>query len=108
MLDFVGTIVTAALMVFVVTALLVSMEISRSAKLTVAGLLGLWIGLAAARGGAGWLAIAKPFPVMGIFVSAPLLAAAVAAALPALSPAMVRLPFALVVRPTCGPRSSVP
>ena len=48
MLDFVGTIVTAALMVFVVTALLVSMDISRSAKLTVAGLLGLWIGLAAA------------------------------------------------------------
>ena len=33
MLDFVGTIVTAALMVFVVTALIVFMDISRRAKL---------------------------------------------------------------------------
>jgi len=97
MLDFVGTIVTAALMVFVVTALLVSMDISRSAKLTVAGLLGLWIGLAAAAGGAGWLAIARPFPVMGIFVAAPLLAAAIAAAWPAVRQAMLSLPLPLMV-----------
>src|SRR5260370_28336789 len=97
MLDFVGTIVTAALMVFVVTALLVSMDISRSAKLTVAGLLGLWIGLAAAAGGAGWLAIARPFPVMGICVAAPLLAAAIAAAWPAVRQAMLSLPLPLMV-----------
>src|SRR5216684_1210550 len=97
MLDFVGTIVTAALMVFVVTALLVSMDISRSAKLTVAGLLGLWIGLAAAAGGAGWPAIARPFPVMGIFVAAPLLAAAIAAAWPAARQAMLSLPLPLMV-----------
>jgi preprotein translocase subunit SecF len=57
MLDFVGTIVTAALTVFVVTALLVFMDISRSTKLTVAALLGLWIGLAAAAGAAGWLSM---------------------------------------------------
>jgi hypothetical protein len=73
MLDFIGTIVTAALMMFVVTALLVFMDSSRRAKLTVAGLLGLWIGLAAAAGGAGWLSIARPFPIMGIFVAAPCL-----------------------------------
>ncbi len=97
MLDFVGTIVTAALTVFIVTALLVFMDISRSAKLTVAGLLGLWIGLAAAAGGAGWLAIARPFPVMGIFVAAPLLAAAIAAAWPAVRQAMLSLPLPLMV-----------
>jgi hypothetical protein len=97
MLDFVGTIVTAALTVFTVTALLVFMDISRGAKLTVAGLLGLWIGLAATAGAAGWLSIARPFPVMGIFVAAPLLAAAIAAAWPAARQAMLSLPLPLMV-----------
>ena len=97
MLDFVGTIVTAALMVFVVTALIVFMDISRRAKLIVAGLIGLWIGLAAAAGAAGWLSIARPFPVMGIFVAAPLLAAAIAATWPAARHAMLSLPLPLMV-----------
>jgi hypothetical protein len=97
MLDFVGTIVTAGLTVFVVTALLVFMDISRSAKLTVAGLLGLWIGLAAAASAAGWLSIARPFPIMGIFVAAPLLAAALAAAWSAARQAMLSLPLPLMV-----------
>ena len=96
MLDFIGTIVTAALMMFVVTAL-VFMDSSRRAKLTVAGLLGLWIGLAAAAGGAGWLSIARPFPIMGIFVAAPLLAAALAAAWPAARRATLSLPLPLMV-----------
>ncbi|HSS86455.1 MAG TPA: hypothetical protein VLL30_22100 [Reyranella sp.] len=97
MLDFVGTIVTAALMVLVVTALLVFMDISRSTKLIMAGFVGLWIGLAAAAGAAGWLAILRPFPVMGIFVAAPLLAAAIAAAWPAARQAMLSLPLPLMV-----------
>ncbi|HEV3491746.1 MAG TPA: hypothetical protein VG224_14120 [Reyranella sp.] len=97
MLDFVGTIVTAALTVFVVTALLVFMDISRSAKLTLAALLGLWIGLAAAASAAGWLSIPRPFPIMGIFVAAPLLAAALAAAWPAARQAMLSLPLPLMV-----------
>jgi hypothetical protein len=97
MLDFIGTIVTAALMVLVVTALLVFMDISRRAKLITAGLFGLWIGLAAAAGAAGWLAIPRPFPVMGIFVAAPLLAAAIAAAWPAARHAMLSLPLPLMV-----------
>ena len=97
MLDFVGTIVTAALMVFVVTALLVFMDISRGAKLTMAALLGLWIGLAAAAGAAGWLTNPGPFPIMGIFVAAPLLAAAIAAAWPAARQAMLSLPLPLMV-----------
>src|SRR4029077_3193489 len=97
MLDFIGTIVTAALMVLVVTALLVFVDISRRAKLITAGLLGLWIGLALASGAAGWLAIPRPFPVMGIFVAAPLLAAALAATWPAARQAMLSLPLPLMV-----------
>lgn len=97
MLDFVGTIVAAALIVFVVTALVVFMDISRSAKLTLAALLGLWIGIAAAAGAAGWLAIPRPVPIMGIFVGAPLVAAAVAATWPAGRHAMLSLPLPLMV-----------
>jgi hypothetical protein len=97
MLDFVGTIVTTALMVFVVTALLVFMDISRRAKLTVAALLGLWIGLAAAAGAAGWLSIARPFPIIGLFVAAPLFAAAVATAWPAARRAMLSPPLPQMV-----------
>ena len=97
MLDFIGTIVTAALMVFVVSALVISLDIPRGAKLAVAGGIGLWIGLAAAAGAAGWLAVASPFPVMGIFVAGPLLAAIVATAWPEARRAMLSLPMPLMI-----------
>lgn len=97
MLDFVGTIATAALTVFIVVALLLFADMSRRAKLILAGLLGLWIGLAAAASAAGWLAIPRPFPVMGLFVAAPLLAAAIAASQPDARRAMLSLPMSLMV-----------
>ena len=77
MLDFLGTILTATLMVVVVNALVTYLEIGRSAKLTLAGIAGLWIGLAGAASASGWFTIAKPFPVIGIFVLTPLVAAAI-------------------------------
>ena len=97
MLDFLGTIATAGLTVFVVATLLVCMEASRQAKVVLAALLGLWIGVAAAAGAAGWLAIPRPAPVMGIFVLAPLLAAVIAAAWAAARRAMLSLPLPLMV-----------
>ncbi|HMJ98828.1 MAG TPA: hypothetical protein VK552_05905, partial [Reyranella sp.] len=97
MLDFVGTIATMALAVFIVVALLLFADMSRRAKLILAGLLALWIGLAAAASAAGWLAIPRPFPVMGLFVAAPLLAAAIAASQPDARRAMLSLPMSLMV-----------
>jgi hypothetical protein len=97
MLDFVGTIATAGLMVFVVAALLVFMDISRTAKLVLAAGLGIWIGLAAAAGAAGWFAIARPFPVIGLFFAAPLVAAAIAASWPGARQALLGLPLPLMV-----------
>jgi hypothetical protein len=97
MLDFLGTIATTGLTVFIVATLIVCMEMSRSAKIVLAGLLGLWIGFGAAAGAAGWLAIPRPAPVMGIFVAAPLLAAAVATAWPKARKAMLSLPLPLLV-----------
>ena len=57
-------------MVAVVNALVVYLEIGRSAKLALAGTSGLWIGFAAAASASGWLTISDPFPIMGIFVAA--------------------------------------
>ena len=97
MLDFVGMVVIPALMVFAVNALIVFMDIPRRAKLILAASAGLWIGLAAAAASAGWLAIAKPFPVIGIFVAFPLVAAAIAAAWPGVRKALLGLPLPLMI-----------
>jgi hypothetical protein len=97
MLDFLGTTVTAALMVVVVNALITYLEIGRSAKLALAGIAGLWIGLAGAASASGWLAISKPFPVIGIFVAAPLLAVAIATAWPEVRAALLGLPTRLMI-----------
>jgi hypothetical protein len=97
MLDFIGTLVTAALMVFAVNAVIVFMDISRFAKLALALASGLWIGLSAAAGAAGMIAISKPFPVVGIFVALPLLAAAIATSWPAARRAMLSVPMPLMI-----------
>jgi len=97
MLDFIGMVITAALMVLVVNALITFMDVSRTSKLTLATLIGLWIGLAAAAAGAGMLTISRPVPVVGLFVAAPLLAAAVATAWPAARKAMLGVPMSVMV-----------
>jgi len=97
MLDFIGMVVTAALMVLVVNALITFMDIARAAKVTLAAVVGVWIGLAAAVAGAGWLPIARPVPVVGLFVAVPLLAAALATAWPAARKAMLSIPMPVMV-----------
>jgi hypothetical protein len=97
MLDFIGTIITAALMMLVVNALITFLDVSRTAKVTLAAVIGVWIGIAAAAGGAGWIAISRPFPVVGLFVAAPLLSAALATAWPAARKAMLSIPMAVMV-----------
>jgi hypothetical protein len=97
MLDFAGTIATAALMVLIVNAVTIFMDISRSTKLVLAGIAGVWIGLCAAAAAAGMLAMTKPFPVIGIFVGLPLAAAAIATAWPAARQAMLSVPMPLMI-----------
>jgi len=102
MLDFLGTVATAALIVFVISTLLVFIDISKGAKLWLAALLGLWVGIAAAASAAGWTAIARPFPVMGPFVALPLTAAFVATAWPDARRALLGLPMPLLVGMNVG------
>ena len=97
MLDFIGTVVTATLMVFAVNAVIVFMDIPRFAKLMLALASGLWIGLSAAAGAAGMIATSRPFPVVGIFVALPLLAAAIATGWPAARRAMLSVPMPLMI-----------
>src|SRR5262245_10312539 len=97
MLDFFGTVITAALMVLIVNTLITFMDVSRAAKITLAAVFGVWIGLAAAAAAAGWLRISKSVPVVGFFVMVPLLAAALAATWPAARQAMLSIPMSTMV-----------
>jgi len=97
MLDFIGMVITATLMVLVVSTLITFMDVPRAAKVTLAGVFGVWIGLAAAAAGAGWVLISRPVPVVGFFVLAPLLAAALATAWPAACNAMLSIPMPVMV-----------
>jgi hypothetical protein len=97
MLDFIGMVITAALMVLVVNALTTFMDVSRAAKTTLAAVIGVWIGIAAATAGAGWLTISRPVPVVGLFVAVPLLAAALATTWPPAREAMLSIPMPVMV-----------
>ena len=97
MVDSLGTIVTATLMVVIINAFVVYLEIERSAKLALATAAGLWIGLAAAASASDWLAISAPFPIMGIFVATPLVAAAIATAWPGVRAALSNVPTPLMI-----------
>jgi hypothetical protein len=97
MLDFIGTVITAALMVVIVNALTIFMDVSRAAKIALAAVIGVWIGLAAAVAQAGWLPISRPIPVVGLFVMVPLVAAALATAWPAAREAMPSIPMPVMV-----------
>jgi len=97
MLDFIGTVITAALMVVVVNALTIFMDVSRAAKIALAAAIGVWIGLAAAVAQAGWLPISRPIPVVGLFVMVPLVAAAFSTAWPAARMAMLSIPLPVMI-----------
>jgi hypothetical protein len=97
MLDFIGMVVTAALMMLVVNALTIFMDVSRAAKVTLAAVIGVWIGLAAAAAEAGWLTISRPVPVVGLFVAVPLLTAALATTWAPAREAMLSIPMAVMV-----------
>lgn len=97
MLDFLGTVATATLIVFVISSLLVFLDAARSTKLVLAIPLGLWVGIAAAGSAAGWMAATGPFPIIGIFVVVPLVAAAFATAWPQARRALLSLPLPLIV-----------
>src|SRR5262249_59104778 len=99
MLDFIGLIVTTALMVLIVNTLITFIDASRAAKVTLAPVIGVWIGLAAAVAAAGWLPIARPIPGVGLFVAVPPLPGRLGAAWPRAPPALPSTPQPAVCPP---------
>lgn len=98
MLDFVATIVITAVMVLNINAVVSSMPVTRTPRLLLAAAVGLWIGLVAASTVIGWMAVARPFPVIGLFFAFPLVATALLAALsPAVRAALLGLPMPLLI-----------
>jgi hypothetical protein len=98
MLDFIGTIAISTIIVVVINAVISSLDISRAQRLTLALAVGLWIGLAAASGSIGVFAVSNPFPIIGLFLAVPLLAAAALAyASPVWRTALLDLPTPLLV-----------
>jgi hypothetical protein len=100
MLDFVGTIVVTAVMVVVVNSVISTLDISRMAKLALAGVIGLWIGLQVAFASAGAFAgpFAREFPLTGLMLASPLVATAIAAAVSqSVRTALLALPQPLLI-----------
>lgn len=103
MLDIVGAVILAAVTALNLFVFLNSLSLSERARGLIALGAGAWIGLAVAIGSAGGLAVAEPFPVMGVFVAAPLIAAAAGATLSsAFREALLALPAKTIVALNIG------
>lgn len=105
LLDFFGGTILAAVIVFNVNAVLEALAIPRVAKLVVAGLAGLWIGLQISLATAGAFASdsALTFPLVGLMAATPLVITAIAAAVsPAVRSALYGLPQSLLVGLNAG------
>ncbi|MGH7553875.1 MAG: hypothetical protein ACREMQ_12690 [Longimicrobiales bacterium] len=98
MLDFIGTIAVTAIMVVAVNAVISALDVSRAQRIAAALAVGLWIGLAAASASAGLFTVSSPFPVIGFYLAAPLMAVAALAYLsPVWRTALLGLPLPLLV-----------
>jgi hypothetical protein len=100
LLDFFGGVFLTAAMVVNVNALVSTLQISRSAKLLGAALVGLWIGtqVSLATAGAFGSDFALVFPLIGLMVALPVLAVAAGAwSSPGFREALMALPMPMLV-----------
>ena len=99
MLDVIGTITLVAVIALNISAVSNAMPVRAATRLVVAAVAGIWTGLAAALAAAGYFAnTAAPFPLIGVFVGFPLVAAGIAAILsPAARTALLAIPTQTLV-----------
>lgn len=100
LLDFFGGMLLTAAMVVNVNAIISTLNVSRVARLSLAAVVGLWIGaqVALATAGAFGNAFASAFPLIGVVVAAPPLAVAIAASMfPGVRRALLELPMTLLI-----------
>jgi hypothetical protein len=100
MLDFIGTIVLIAAIIFSVNALTGAMPISSSQRIALSIGAGLWTGLAAALSGANLFVGTNPIgpPTIGTVIAAPMVATAVAASIsPSVRAALLGMPMPFLI-----------
>ena len=99
MLDFIGTIVLVAVIALNISVFSNTIPARAATRLAVAAVAGMWTGLAAACAAAGYFAnTAAPFPLIGVFVAFPLVAAGIAAIFsPAARAALLAIPTQTLV-----------
>jgi len=99
MLDLIGAMVLGAVIALNITAIGAAISARPALRFAVPMVAGAWTGLAAAAAAAGSFAnTAAPFPVIGVFVALPLIAAAGAALLvPAARAALLAIPISLLI-----------
>lgn len=99
-LDFIGGILLTAAMVVNLNAVIGALAVSKSAKLVITTLVGLWVGLqvSLATAGAFASAITATVPLIGIMMAVPLVAVGIAAYVsPRARTAMLALPTPLLI-----------
>ena len=100
MLDFVGTIVLFAAIIFSINALTGAMPISTSQRIALSVGAGLWTGLAAALAGANLFLGTNPVgpPMIGTMIVLPLVATAVATSVsPSVRAALLGMPMPFLI-----------
>jgi hypothetical protein len=99
MLDLIGTIILAAVIALNITTIGNAVPVSAATRLAIPIVAGAWTGLAAAVAAAGYFANATaPFPLIGVFVAFPLVAAAGAAVLiPSARAALLAVPMPTLI-----------
>jgi hypothetical protein len=98
MLDGLGIVVIAAVTMVNVNALIGAMPLTRPGQLTLAGGIGVWVGLVIALAARGSFAAVAPLPLIGVFAALPLAAAALLAAFaPAVRTALLGAPMPLLI-----------
>src|SRR5262245_29980724 len=95
MLDVIGTVLVGTAMAIILTGLVTTVPLSPSGRLTLAGVLGAWVGLAGAVASSGGLS--SPVTLLAMF-GAPLLTTAVLVLTsPAARHALMAIPIPLLV-----------
>jgi hypothetical protein len=97
MLDFLGTVVIGAVAAVNLNAVISALQVQRMTRLLLATVMGGWIGVAAASAISGVFAIAKPFPLIGLYVATPLIVGLVASLQRSGRGSMLALPLPLLI-----------
>lgn len=102
MIDLIGYTALIALTVAIIASFTTYASGPPSHRSILAGIAGLWTGFSVAAASAGWMALQKPFPVIGIFVATPLLLASIAAIHPASRRILASIPLQLMIGVNIG------